>query len=225
MITCDLDVLPKIHITKISNPIEMLIYTYTYNLSFSYPTKKIFNLLYNAVLLYSGTSLCHIVFTKHIEVGKISCLQWHVSSIEPNMQLRDILNHFKQTAEAAASTSGFVHLILGQNAYMCFTTLGALPKHFFGFDVLSRSGKPQLSNLTDEYPYAQQITTKGRPSLRRPNKFLRIRRRHRRLVRHHRTGSREKRPSFIAMNVIKKTLNLCISLSKMTLQTIIVFLM
>lgn len=66
----------------------------------------------------TGTSLCHMVFTKHIEVGKISCLQWHVSSIELNMQLRDILNHFKPTAEAAASTSVFVHLILGQNTYM-----------------------------------------------------------------------------------------------------------
>ena len=109
---------------------------------------KNFNLLYNAVLLYGGTSLCHMVFTKHIEVGKISCLQWHVSSFELNMQLRDILHHFKPTAEAAASTSVFVHLILGQNTYMCFTTLGALPKHFFGFDVLSRSGQPQLSNLT-----------------------------------------------------------------------------
>ena len=110
--------------------------------------QKIFNLLYNAVLLYGGTSLCHMVFTKHIEVGKISCLQWHVSSFELNMQLRDILHHFKPTAEAAASTSVFVHLILGQNTYKCFTTLGALPKHFFGFDVLSRSGQPQLSNLT-----------------------------------------------------------------------------
>ena len=98
--------------------------------------------------LYGGTSLCHMVFTKHIDVGKISCLQWHVSNIELNMQLRDILNHFKPTAEAAASTSVFVHLILGQNAYMCSTTLGALPKHFFGFDVLPGSGQPQLSNLT-----------------------------------------------------------------------------
>ena len=110
--------------------------------------QKIFNLLYNAVLLYGGTSLCHMVFIKHIEVSKISCLQWHVSSFELNMQLRDILHHFKPTAEAAASTSVFVHLILGQNTYKCFTTLGALPKHFFGFDVLSRSGQPQLSNLT-----------------------------------------------------------------------------
>ena len=148
MITCDLDVLPKFHIISISNPIEMLIYTYTDNLSFSYPTKKSSNLLYNAVLLYGGTSLCHMVFTKHIEVGKISCLQWHVSSFELNMQLRDILHHFKPTAEAAASTSVFVHLILGQNTYKCFTTLGALPKHFFGFDVLCRPGQPQLSNLT-----------------------------------------------------------------------------
>lgn len=88
------------------------------------------------------------VFTNHIEVSKVSCLQWHVSSIELNMQLRDILNHLKPTAEAAASTSVFVHLILGQNTYMCFTTLGALPKHFFGFDIPSRSGQPQLSNLT-----------------------------------------------------------------------------
>ena len=88
------------------------------------------------------------VFTNHIEVSKVSCLQWHVSSIEQNMQLRDILNHLKPTAEAAASTSVFVHLILGQNTYMCFTTLGALPKHFFGFDISSRSGQPQLSNLT-----------------------------------------------------------------------------
>ena len=31
------------------------------------------------------------------------------------MQLRDILNYFKPTAEAAASTSVFVHLIWGQN--------------------------------------------------------------------------------------------------------------
>ena len=90
------------------------------------------------------------VFTNHIEVSKVSCLQWHVSSIELNMQLRDILNHLKPTAEAAASTSVFVHLILGQNTYMCFTTLGALPKHFFGFDIPSRSGQPQLSNLTDQ---------------------------------------------------------------------------
>ena len=89
------------------------------------------------------------VFTNHIEVSKVSCLQWHVSSIELNMQLRDILNHLKPTAEAAASTSVFVHLILGQNTYMCFTTLGALPKNFFGFDIPSRSGQPQLSNLTD----------------------------------------------------------------------------
>ena len=89
------------------------------------------------------------VFTNHIEVSKVSCLQWHVSSIELNMQLRDILNHLKPTAEAAASTSVFVHLILGQNTYMCFTTLGALPKHFFGFDIPSRSGQPQLSNLTN----------------------------------------------------------------------------
>ena len=88
------------------------------------------------------------VFTNHIEVSKVSCLQWHVSSIELNMQLPDILNHLKPTAEAAASTSVFVHLILGQNTYMCFTTLGALPKHFFGFDIPSRSGQPQLSNLT-----------------------------------------------------------------------------
>ena len=98
------------------------------------------------------------VFTNHIEVSKVGCLQWHVSSIELNMQLRDILNHLKPTAEAAASTSVFVHLILGQNTYMCFTTLGALPKHFFGFDIPSRSGQPQLSNLTGkkkvrpEYP-------------------------------------------------------------------------
>ena len=148
MITCDLDVLPKMHIISISNPIEMLIYTYTDILSFSYPTKKSLIYYFNAVLLYGGTSLCHMVFTKHIEVGKISCLQWHVSSFELNMQLRDILHHFKPTAEAAASTSVFVHLILGQNTYKCFTTLGALPKHFFGFDVLSRSGQPQLSNLT-----------------------------------------------------------------------------
>ena len=98
MITCDLDVLPKIHIISISNPIEMRINTYTDNLSFSYPTQKIFNLLYNAVLLYGGTSMCHMIFTKHIEVGKISCLQSHVSSIELNMQLRDILNQFKPTA-------------------------------------------------------------------------------------------------------------------------------
>jgi hypothetical protein len=91
------------------------------------------------------------VFTNHIEVSKVSCLQWHVSSIELNMQLRDILNHLKPTAEAAASTSVFVHLILGQNTYMCFTTLGALPKHFFGFDIPSRSGQPQLSNLTYIY--------------------------------------------------------------------------
>ena len=90
------------------------------------------------------------VFTNHIEVSKVSCLQWHVSSIELNMQLRDILNHLKPTAEAAASTSVFVHLILGQNTYMCFTTLGALPKHFFGFDIPSRSGQPQLSNLTPQ---------------------------------------------------------------------------
>ena len=89
------------------------------------------------------------VFTNHIEVSKVSCLQWHVSSIELNMQLRDILNHLKPTAEAAASTSVFVHLILGQNTYMCFTTLGALPKHFFGFDIPSRSGQPQLSNWTE----------------------------------------------------------------------------
>ena len=89
------------------------------------------------------------VFTNHIEVSKVSCLQWHVSSIELNMQLRDILNHLKPTAEAAASTSVFVHLILGQNTYMCFTALGALPKHFFGFDIPSRSGQPQLSNLTN----------------------------------------------------------------------------
>ena len=32
---------------------------------------------------------------------------------------------------------------------MCLTTLGALPKHFFGVDVLSRPGQPQLSNLTN----------------------------------------------------------------------------
>ena len=136
MITCDLDVLPKIQIIPISNPIEVLIYTYTDNLSFSYPTKKVFYLLYHAVLFSGGTSLCHMVFTKHIELGKISCPQWHVSSIKLNMQMRDILNHFQPTAEAAASTSVFVHLILGQNAYMCFTTLGALPRHFFGFYVL-----------------------------------------------------------------------------------------
>ena len=51
------------------------------------------------------------VFTNHIEVSKVSCLQWHVPSIELNMQLRDILNHLKPTAEAAVSTSVFVHLI------------------------------------------------------------------------------------------------------------------
>ena len=157
MITCDLDVLPKMHIISISNPIEMLIYTYTDILSFSYPTKKSLIYYFNAVLLYGGTSLCHMVFTKHIEVGKISCLQWHVSSFELNMQLRDILHHFKPTAEAAASTSVFVHLILGQNTYKCFTTLGALPKHFFGFDVLSRSGQPQLSNLTGVYESRVEI--------------------------------------------------------------------
>ena len=95
------------------------------------------------------------VFTNHIEVSKVSCLQWHVSSIEVNMQLRDILNHLKPTAEAAASTSVFVHLILGQNTCMCFTTLGALPKHFFGFDIPSRSGQPQLSNLTGILPQWQ----------------------------------------------------------------------
>ena len=97
------------------------------------------------------------VFTNHIEVSKVSCLQWHVSSIELNMQLRDILNHLKPTAEAAASTSVFVHLILGQNTYMCFTTLGALPKHFFGFDIPSRSGQPQLSNLTENHQFLVEI--------------------------------------------------------------------
>ena len=152
MITCDLDVLPQIHIISISNPIDdAYIYLYWQSQLFI-SNQQIFNLLYNAVLLYGGTSLCHMVFTKHIEVGKISCLQWHVSSFELNMQLRDILHHFKPTAEAAASTSVFVHLILGQNTYKCFTTLGALPKHFFGFDVLSRSGQPQLSNLTNIHP-------------------------------------------------------------------------
>ena len=99
------------------------------------------------------------VFANHIEVSKVSCLQWHVSSIELNMQLRDILNHLKPTAEAAASTSVFVHLILGQNTYMCFTTLGALPKHFFGFDIPSRSGQTQLSNLTRDYRWKQPILT------------------------------------------------------------------
>ena len=128
-------------------PLRCSIYLYWQSQLFI-SNQKIFNLLYNAALLYGGTSLCHMVFTKHLEVGKISCLQWHVSSFELNMRLRDILHHFKPTAEAAASTSVFVHLILGQNTYKCFTTLGALPKHFFGFDVLSRSGQPQLSNLT-----------------------------------------------------------------------------
>ena len=94
------------------------------------------------------------VFTNHIEVSKVSCLQWHVSSIELNMQLRDILNHLKPTA---ASTSVFVHLILGQNTYMCFTTLGALPKHFFGFDIPSRFGQPQLSNLTENHQFLVEI--------------------------------------------------------------------
>ena len=102
-----------------------------------------------------------MVFTKHIEVGKISCLQCHVSSFELNMQLRDILHHFKPTAEAAASTSVFVHLILGQNTYKCFTTLGALPKHFFGFDVLSRSGQPQLSNLTNTTTWNESLTNEA----------------------------------------------------------------
>ena len=48
----------------------------------------------------------------------------------------------------------------------------------------------------DEHPYDTTNDNKSRPSLRRQNKFLRIRRHHRGLVRHHRTGSRDKRPSF-----------------------------
>ena len=100
------------------------------------------------------------VFTNHIEVSKVSCLQWHVSSIELNTQLRDILNHLKPTAEAAASTSVFVHLILGENTYMCFTTLGALSKHFFGFHIPSRSGQPQLSNLTEKLLHTNTFTHK-----------------------------------------------------------------
>ena len=31
---------------------------------------------------------------------------------------------------------------------MCFTTLAAIPKHFFGFGVRTRSRQPQRSNLT-----------------------------------------------------------------------------
>ena len=83
-----------------------------------------------------------MVFTIQIILRSIKSVafQWYVSSIELNMQLRDILNHLKPTAEAAASTSVFVHLILGQNTYMYFTTLGALPKYFFDFNIPSRSG-------------------------------------------------------------------------------------
>ena len=42
---------------------------------------------------------------------------------------------------------------------MCFTTLGALPKHFFGFDIPSRFGQTQLSNLTRDYRWKQPILT------------------------------------------------------------------
>ena len=120
---------------------------YLYWQSQLFISNQIYLISYCTVELPDTTWYSH-VFTNHIEVSKVSCLQWHVSSIELNMQLRDILNHLKPTAEAAAWTSVFVHLILGQNTYMCFTTLGALPKHFFGFDIPSRSGQPQLSNLT-----------------------------------------------------------------------------
>ena len=41
---------------------------------------------------------------------------------------------------------------------MCFTTLGALPKHFFGFDIPSRSGQPQLSNLTNQATSLKVVT-------------------------------------------------------------------
>ena len=146
MITCDLDVLPKYHIISISIPLRCL---YLYWQSQLFISNQKYLISYCTVELPDTTWYSH-VFTNHIEVSKVSCLQWHVSSIELNMQLRDILNHLKPTAEAAASTRVFVHLILGQNTYMCFTTLGALPKHFFGFDVPSRSGQPQLSNLTHE---------------------------------------------------------------------------
>ena len=139
MITCDLDVLPKYQI-----PLRCL---YLYWQSQLFISNQKYLISYCTVELPDTTWYSH-VFTNHIEVSKVSCLQWHVSSIELNMQLRDILNHLKPTAEAAASTSVFVHLFLGQNTNMCLTTLGALPKLFFGFDIPSRSWQPQLSNLT-----------------------------------------------------------------------------
>ena len=69
--------------------------------------------IYDAVLIVRWYFLIphgiHMYLQNNIEVGKISCLQWHVPSIELNMHLRDILKHLKPTAEAAASTSVFVH--------------------------------------------------------------------------------------------------------------------
>ena len=130
---------------------------YLYWQSQLFISNQIYLISYCTVELPDTTWYSH-VFTNHIEVSKVSCLQGHVSSIELNMQLRDILNHLKPTAEAAGWTSVFVHLILGQNTYMCFTTLGALPKHFFGFDIPSRSGQPQLSNLTNQATSLKVVT-------------------------------------------------------------------
>ena len=112
MITCDLDVLPKYHIISISNPIEMLILILTISAFHIQP--KISNWL-----LYGGTSWYHMVFTIQIILRSVksAAFQWHVSSIELNMQLQ---NNLLQSYGAQCSTS----LVKGSQSY---ALLRALP--------------------------------------------------------------------------------------------------
>ena len=83
MITCDLDVLPKYHIISTQIPLRCL---YLYWQSQPFISNQKYLISFCTVELPDTTWYSH-VFTNHIEVSKVSCLQWHVSSIELKMQL------------------------------------------------------------------------------------------------------------------------------------------